>query len=155
MAETITKSFKQEERGAVIDPKTGEITNIVETKQSYNIKRGWSRIYMKTFIDFIETIADKPSVIRTWTFLAKRSKKDGTFKPFTQKELYESIHSTRQTAWKALKELEQLEAIAKIDGEWRYNPFMFSVSNTSPDQIEENQMIWDREVGHYNFYENR
>ena len=42
-----------------------------------------------------------------------------------------------------------LEAIEKIDGEWKYNPFISNVSGQNDEEAYKSQALWENHIGHY------
>ncbi len=133
-----------------IDSKTGEVLSTFENgyikKQS---KKGWCTMYKKDMKEVLMELANYPTANKVWLELWDYMKKDGTLKPFKQTELAKKLGTQRQVIGRAIKKLKYVEAIEKIDGEWRYNPFIFNVAGMSDLEKHEAQMIWEKEIGYY------
>ena len=113
-------------------------------------KRGWGKYYMKDLRELLYLLSEEPKyALKVWIELTKLFKRDGSIKTFKQKDIAEKLNISRSTVSKALKILINLEAIAKIDGEWRYNPFIITISGSSDSEIHDSQYLWEYEIGHY------
>lgn len=141
----------------IYDDTTGmvEFQKTVETKFK-NSKKGWCRMYPKDYAEAMTALIGKNNAQKIWWFFIKNGffKKDGTIKSFTQKQLAEKLGIKRPNVSRALKQLKDLELIAEIDGELRYNPFIQTVAGQSDQEISEAQNIWEKEVGFFVFDKN-
>ena len=138
----ITTQTHIDKNGKVIH--TGEYNATPKYKQN-----GWGAYYMKSLKWLLNELAGKKTVMQTWIWLTDKFKRDGTIKPFRQVDIVMDLKTNKATVSKAIKELQKLDAIHKIDGEWRFNPFIINVSGATDAQISKSQEIWEKEIGHY------
>jgi hypothetical protein len=87
--------------------------------------------------------------MKIWLYLWDFLKKDGTIRMPKQKDIAEALGSKKESISRAFKILKEHELIAKINNEWRYNPFLFGVSGQSDLELNEAQKIWNEYVGYY------
>ena len=148
---------KEEDLLCVCDICHSKLHNKDLTKKGFTFaKNGWCRMYPKDYAEAMTALIGKNNAQKIWWFFIKNGffKKDGTIKNFTQKQLAEKLGIKRPNVSRALKQLKDLELIAEIDGELRYNPFIQTVAGQSDQEISEAQNIWEKEVGFYVFDKN-
>ena len=135
----------------ITDSSTGNKT-VKNFKKRYS-KKGFCRMYPKDCGKAIRSISHNRTAVDLWFYWISTGffKKDGSIKTATQKDLAAELSCTRQSVSSAIKLLEKEELIAKINGEWRYNPFIQNVSSQSDLEITEIQIEWESEIGHYVF----
>jgi hypothetical protein len=133
-----------------------ETTGEVIKEESYDkwlklSKKGWCRMYKDDFVDAMIEIANKPNAIKIylWFLRNKIFKKDGSMKVFKQKDIANELGIKPQNVSRAIKDLQQASFIAKIDNEWRYNPFIIGVTGMSDEEYIEAQHIWEKKMGYY------
>ena len=127
---------------------------VVLNQQEYNKtprfrKRGWTPMYMKSLKWLLNELAGQKIALQTWVWLTGHFKRDGSIRTFKQSDIANDLGTTPGSVSKAIKTLQNLEAIAKIDYEWKYNPFISNVSGQSDAQASEAQTLWEREIGYY------
>ena len=106
-------------------------------------------MYMKSLKWLLNELAGQKIALQTWVWLTGHFKRDGSIRTFKQSDIANDLGTTPGSISKAIKTLQNLEAIAKIDNEWKYNPFISSVSGQSDAQASEAQTLWEEEIGHY------
>ena len=133
-----------------ISTETGEVIETYKYKgNEKKAKRGWTKMYRENAREIMMKLADFPVALKVWIMLMGEFKKDGTIKPFKMKDLADKLGSNPATISRAFKKLDELEAVCKIDGEWRYNPFVIGVSGQSDIDLYDAQQIWQYHIGHY------
>jgi len=133
-----------------INSKTGEI--LEEYSKGYRkkqAKKGWCMMYKKDMRQVLKELATYPTAMLVWLELWDNMKKDGTIAMPKQIDLAKKLGKQRQVIGRAIKKLKEEELIEKIGNEWRYNPFIFTISGMSDIERFEAQQIWEKEVGHY------
>jgi len=130
---------------------TGEIINTREYKKYKKTSRkGWAKMYPIDFSEAVMSLKNKTSVdLYMWFIHNKMFKQDGSIKQFKQLDVAKEMNISRQAVSRALKDLQHNRLVDKIDGEWRYNPFIFLPSNTKDEDALQSQYIWEKELGHY------
>ena len=138
--------------GTVIDHNTGEVVKQVEySVKQKQAKKGWCKMYPKDFATAMLKIVNKPLATKIVYYFMSYGyfKKDGTIKYFKQKDLCDVFNATESGISKALKTLKDNEIIYKIEGQWRYNPFLFGISGQSDAELYDAQKYWDYHMGAY------
>jgi len=130
--------------------KNGRVLNETESNKTLKLRRrGWNPVYMKSLKWLLNELAGQKIALQTWIWLAGNFKRDGSIRAFKQSTIAKTLGTTPASISRSIKTLENLEAIAKIEGEWKYNPFISNVSGQSDAEASEAQYIWEKEVGHY------
>ncbi len=130
--------------------KNGEVLNQRKYNKTPKLRRrGWTPMYMKSLKWLLNELAGQKIALQTWIWLTGHFKRDGSIKTFKQSDIVKDLGTTPGSISKAIKTLQNLEAIAKIDAEWKYNPFISNVSGQSDMDASLAQSIWEQEIGHY------
>ena len=141
---------------AIIDKETGEIEYEIEKDvRIKSPKKGYCRMYRNDMQEVIMELSNHPTALKVWAILWDYMKKDGSIKMPLQKDLADMLNVNKSVISRAIKKLRELEIIEKIDNEWRYNPFIFSVVGMSNEELYEAQQIWEKHIGHYDYYKDR
>ena len=134
------------------DIATDEIlAEYIEPTKEIKSKRGWCKMYKKDMQQVLMDLSNKPLAMKIWLYLWDYMKKDGTIAMPKQKDIANALGSTKESVSRAFKTLKDFEIIAKINNEWRYNPFLFGVTNQKDEDLREAQRIWESEIGCYMF----
>ena len=138
----------------IIDKFTGEIENsFTKNVREVKSKKGWCKMYPKDMADAMLRLKNRPLAISVYFYLMRYGyfKKDGTIKNFKQSNIAKEIDSNPSTVSRAIKVLKQEELIEQINDEWRYNPYLATVSGQSEAELYEAQRIWEEWIGYYEF----
>jgi hypothetical protein len=133
-----------------IDPKTGQVLeSYTKGLTKKHAKKGWCTMYKKDMKEALRSLKNHPTAFELWLEMWDLMKKDGTIKMPTQQKLAEKLGTRRQVIGRALKKLRDEKIIEKHDGEWFYNPFLFTISGMSDKEKYEAQARWEELFGYY------
>ena len=131
---------------------TGEVEEYREFKEKkIQSKKGWNKMYKNDFRAISLELLNNKMAHRVWLYLWDYFKKDGTIRMPLQKDIAKDLNTRPEAISKSLRFLKQIEAIEKIDNEWRYNPYLFGLSGQSEAELYEAQRIWEEWIGYYEF----
>jgi uncharacterized protein YlaI len=116
-----------------------------------NAKKGWCSMYKKDMKEALRSLKKHPTAFELWLEIWDLMKKDGTIKMPIQQKFADKLGTKRQVIGRALKKLQDEKIIAKHDGEWLYNPFLFTVAGMSDQEKFEAQQKWEEQIGYYVF----
>ena len=134
----------------IIDPNTGEVLESYEVNiRKKQARKGWSKMYKLDLQLAIQRLAKKPNALKVWTLLWDYHKKDGSIRMPKYSDITKKINLNKTAISKAIKVLKDEELIAKINNEWRYNPFVCGVSGQSDGELADAQRIWEVEMNHF------
>ena len=142
---TITEKIN--EKGEVEDKKIHE-----HDDKYYKPHHNWGRHWMGYQEAILKMVEHAKMDFKVFNFLLGISDRFNVANNIIIKDISEALGVSRQTISKSLRFLREEDIVHKVKGAYMINPFLVTTINASNDDIVAAQMLWDREIGHYNFY---